>query len=312
MLRTIRQGDSGDEVRVADLLMTGDSDSDGRFDAALLLVVKNWQGAHGLTADGVVGPATWRALAADAPTVSAKTLRYGAYAQAAQLLVGADPDGIFGAKTKAKVIEYQQAHGLTADGIVGRNTWAMMLTGESSSGKCPNAQPPDFKQYDSRWAKIMYSNHGDKSQTIKSSGCGPTSMCDIYAAWIDPKATPPMLCEKALAWGCRTKNSGTTSAFLKKMAAEMGCVYKAASDLATVRSCLEAGGYAVVCFGTGSSGKSWYKKWTTGGHYCVIWGYDGDTFYVNDPASSASARKKGTAAEILNCRKGFYCFWPKG
>ena len=312
MLQTLRQGDSGDLVRVADLLMTGESDSDGIFDATFEMAVKSWQGSHGLSVDGIIGPATWRALAAEAPTVSVKTLRYGAYAQAAQLLVGATADGIFGAKSKAAVIEYQQAHGLTADGIVGRKTWTMLLTGESSSGTCPNKQPPDLKQYDSRWAKIMYSSYGNAKQTIKSSGCGPTSMCDIYAAWIDAKATPPDMCDKALKWGYRTKNSGTAGAFFGRMAKEMGCKYKTTSGLSLVRECLDAGGYVVVCFGTGSSGKSWYKKWTSGGHYCVIWGYDGDTFYVNDPASSAKSRKQGTAAEILNCRKGFYCFWPKG
>lgn len=33
-------------------------------------------------------------------------------------------DGIFGAGTKAKLIEYQKAHGLTADGICGLATWS--------------------------------------------------------------------------------------------------------------------------------------------------------------------------------------------
>lgn len=36
-------------------------------------------------------------------------------------------DGIFGAKTLAAVKAYQKAHGLAADGIVGRNTWTSIL-----------------------------------------------------------------------------------------------------------------------------------------------------------------------------------------
>lgn len=36
-------------------------------------------------------------------------------------------DGIFGAKTKKAVKEYQKANGLTVDGIVGKNTWAALL-----------------------------------------------------------------------------------------------------------------------------------------------------------------------------------------
>jgi peptidoglycan hydrolase-like protein with peptidoglycan-binding domain len=35
-------------------------------------------------------------------------------------------DGVFGAKTKAAVIDFQSGNGLTADGIVGNNTWAKL------------------------------------------------------------------------------------------------------------------------------------------------------------------------------------------
>ena len=36
-------------------------------------------------------------------------------------------DGIFGAGTKSRVINYQKSKGLTADGIVGKNTWRKLL-----------------------------------------------------------------------------------------------------------------------------------------------------------------------------------------
>lgn len=37
--------------------------------------------------------------------------------------LGVKVDGIFGAGTKAKLVEWQKAHGLTADGICGMATW---------------------------------------------------------------------------------------------------------------------------------------------------------------------------------------------
>ena len=40
---------------------------------------------------------------------------------------GLDVDGEFGPKTKAAVVEYQKKNGLTADGIVGEETWAVLL-----------------------------------------------------------------------------------------------------------------------------------------------------------------------------------------
>lgn len=50
-----------------------------------------------------------------------------------QRLLHLTDDGIFGAQTEAAVKSYQAAHGLTADGIVGRLTWAML---DASGGKC--------------------------------------------------------------------------------------------------------------------------------------------------------------------------------
>ena len=38
-------------------------------------------------------------------------------------------DGIFGAKTEAAVRQYQQANGLKTDGVVGANTWSLLLQG---------------------------------------------------------------------------------------------------------------------------------------------------------------------------------------
>ena len=315
MLPTIRKNDSNTYVAVAQCL-TEYEPADGEFSAYFETHVRDWQGKHSLTADGVIGEGTWKAIAESAPTVSTKTLRYGNYAKAVQLLLKAElfpnleADGIFGAKTKEAVEAYQKQHGLTADGVVGPKTWASMITGEAASGDCPNIQPPNFKQYDSRWASKMYSNHGDKSQTMKSSACGPTSMADIVAEWWAVNITPYDLAKLSMDWGTRTYSSGTSSTFFKRCAERYKArKYQTTSSLETARKCLTEGGYVIVCFGTGKSGKPGYKKWTKGGHYCCIWGYKGDTYYINDPASSSSARAKGTSAEITNCRKGFYCFW---
>ena len=38
--------------------------------------------------------------------------------------LGLKTDGIFGAGTKAKLVEWQKAHGLAADGICGMATWS--------------------------------------------------------------------------------------------------------------------------------------------------------------------------------------------
>lgn len=308
MLPTIKHGDNGTNVKVAQLL-TGFEPADGEFSADFVAHLCAWQRDHALEPDGEAGPKTWTAIAQCAPTVSTKSHRYGEYAQAVQLLVGCEADGIYGNKTKAAVAAWQAAAGLTPDGICGPKTWGALITGEKEpAGEFK--QPPNFKQYDSRWAGNMYSNHGDKKQTMRSSGCGPSAMADVVAEWWDKSATPWTMAELSMKWGCRTYDSGTTGSFFKKCAD----LYKAkkyvtTANVNTAIECLRTGGYVIVCFGAGTKGKSSYQKWTKGGHYCCLWKFEDDTFYVNDPARSSAKRAKGTKAEVQDARKGFYCFW---
>lgn len=74
-----------------------------------------------LVVDGIPGELTLSAC----PTV-----REGARGEITkwiQLRVGAEPDGIFGEKTKQAVKYYQKANGLNGDGIVGNNNWSVLL-----------------------------------------------------------------------------------------------------------------------------------------------------------------------------------------
>ncbi|MGN0194385.1 MAG: peptidoglycan-binding protein [Pseudoramibacter sp.] len=81
----------------------------------------NKQGFSRQTVDGVAGLNTL----AGCPTV-----RLGARGNITRLIqeaVGVSADGVFGRNTKAAVMHYQRAHGLAADGIVGKNTWKKLL-----------------------------------------------------------------------------------------------------------------------------------------------------------------------------------------
>ncbi|MEV0619612.1 N-acetylmuramoyl-L-alanine amidase [Nonomuraea sp. NPDC050404] len=109
----------------ADLLST-------EFDAALKTLVRLFQGAEGLDADGIVGALTWRELIGALPELAAndeawavKTLRGLLFAR------GYDPGALwstsFDAALRAVVIAYQRAEGLAPDGIVGPKTWRRLL-----------------------------------------------------------------------------------------------------------------------------------------------------------------------------------------
>lgn len=149
---TLRHGSRGAVVkRLQDLLRArgfNPGPSDGIFGNGTLAAVRRFQAARRLAVDGVVGPATWRALgqasaapppppAAPAPAapMTGPVLRHGARGSAVTRLQralkakGFDPgpvDGIFGNGTLSAVRRFQSARGLAVDGVVGARTWAAL------------------------------------------------------------------------------------------------------------------------------------------------------------------------------------------
>jgi len=220
--------------------------------------------------------------------------------KALQLLLNVEADGIYGAVTRGAVKKHQSACGLVSDGVCGFLTWHSLLIGLRDA-----PQPPDFKQYDARWGSTLYTVTGSKKQTIATSGCGPTAAADIVAQLADAKVTPPDMAALALKWGCRTKNSGTSGGFFGRIASHYGFAdYVRTSSIDTAIKYLLKGGLVAVCFGK--------SKWTSGGHYCVLWRFEDGVFSINDPASASKNRATGTYKEVKQARKAFYCFGTKG
>ena len=313
MKETIKKGSSSDLVKVAKYLIeySERGKAGNTFDAVFQTAVQNWQKKYNLDADGVIGPKSWTKLAELAPTCSTSKNKTSAATCALQILLGGlTADGVFGAKTKAGVVAFQAASGLTADGVCGPKTWNALIvgvekvTGSSGGTVTPVAgkfkSTPDYKQYDSRWGSIMYSNHNDKKQTIKSSGCGPTSMANVVAALKDKNVKPPVLATFAIKNGHRTYNGGTAWAFFKDVAEEYDfSKFVQTSSITTAKACLDAGGYVVASMGP--------NFWTKSGHFITLWKYDSTYIYANDPASST--RKKQKQSDFSKQCKQYFCFW---
>ena len=107
---------------------------DGVFGSVTRDAVMAFQQGEGLTADGVIGDATWARMPADPDTPVLSRGATGAAVNGLQkglLKFGGagsatDPgpaDGSFGARTEAAVKAYQQQHALQNDGVVGPRTW---------------------------------------------------------------------------------------------------------------------------------------------------------------------------------------------
>ncbi len=102
----------------------------GSFDSQTDTAVKQFQSSRGLAADGIVGNLTWEALVTTVQQGSTNSWavrgvqdqlknRYGY----STMLI----DGVFGSGTRSAVIGVQTTKGLTADGIVGTNTWNALV-----------------------------------------------------------------------------------------------------------------------------------------------------------------------------------------
>lgn len=147
---TLREGDSNINVRRLKIMLTllyynPGTTSSSIFDAQTTNAVKAFQADNGLVADGVVGSATYAKLknahimCYDGRISEWRTLQIGKSGDdVAQLqlrlyrmglLTGDDAcDGVFGTATETAVKAYQTRKGLTADGVVGAQTFAKLYS----------------------------------------------------------------------------------------------------------------------------------------------------------------------------------------
>ena len=211
---TLREGDEGENVYILQAYLfelgyyTGRID--GRFSAETTEAVKAFQRANGLTADGIAGKGTQSKLTSGSAipagnanengqesgtppqTSELTTLRRGD--KSAQVMVmqqylmelgylSTQPDGQFGAGTERAVKLFQEANGLTADGVAGKGTLYLLYSGSavayggssggsSSSGSSPAAtatprpntdiviqwesEGDDVRQYQQRLVELGY------------------------------------------------------------------------------------------------------------------------------------------------------------
>ncbi|HEY1458071.1 MAG TPA: peptidoglycan-binding protein [Solirubrobacteraceae bacterium] len=121
---------------------------DGIFGSETESAVRQFQASRGLTVDGIVGPETTAALSSGAHTLgSAQGVQQDTSSESQSSTAGSSEaasttqnnpverlqqalhvqvDGTFGAETEAAIRSYQNAHGLTVDGIVGPATWSAL------------------------------------------------------------------------------------------------------------------------------------------------------------------------------------------
>jgi N-acetyl-anhydromuramyl-L-alanine amidase AmpD len=125
----VQYGNTGERVRTIQYLLQQWGYTltvNGSFDTTTQNAVKNFQSSHGLGADGIVGNATWPALAILTQQGDSGAKVRAVQSQLNESGAGIAVDGAFGPATATAVKNFQTANGLSADGIVGDNTWNKM------------------------------------------------------------------------------------------------------------------------------------------------------------------------------------------
>lgn len=132
-----------------------------------------------------------------------------------------------------------------------------------------------YSQADSRWASKLYTSTNNSTQTMKSSACGPTCAAMVVSS-SKGAILPTTMANLAVDNGYRTANSGTAWAFYPFVADYFGFKeYHTTSSFETAMNYLSKNYYIICSCGSG--------LFTSGGHYIVLAGLEGNTIQVLDP-----------------------------
>lgn len=173
-----------------------------------------------------------------------------------------------------------------------------------------------YSQIDNRWRNKRYSSTGNASQTIGSSGCGPTSASMIVTA-CKGAITPDVMSDLFVKYGYRSANNGTYWSAFRAIADEFDIGYSETTNFQRAIELLRNNNYVVASVGNG--------LFTTGGHIIVLTAIDGDNIKIYDPYlyagkfETSTRRGKVTVVEntvyvsVQNFRnyanaKGFFCY----
>lgn len=154
------------------------------------------------------------------------------------------------------------------------------LVAYEGSDKTPNINIGDYagltyySQLDNRWANKMYSSVGDTSQTIGSSGCGPTSSAMIVSS-IKGTITPDTMANLYIHHGYRSANQGTYWSAFKWTADVFNIGYSECYKLNDAVEKLKDNHYIIASCNQG--------LFTYGGHFIVLTGIEGNYIKIYDP-----------------------------
>lgn len=137
-----------------------------------------------------------------------------------------------------------------------------------------NQTPVYYSQIDSRWKSHPYTSIGKASQTIGSSGCGPTCSAMVVSS-IKGTIRPDEMGDLYVKYGYRSPNDGTYFSAFQWTANRFNIPFKRVWNVNDAIELVRQGYYVITSCGPG--------LFTTGGHFIVIYDIEGSTLKIFDP-----------------------------
>ena len=163
-------------------------------------------------------------------------------------------------------------------------------------------QPISFLQGDSEWGSELYTVTGSQSQTIATSGCGPTSMAMVLNYYVDDSITPIQTAIYAVENHHRTSGNGTSWGYFGEMANEYDLEFvQTASSVEALEWMNTQEDPLIIC----SMGPG---LWTKQGHFIVLWDIENGIAHINDPASTSQPRTENSYEYMASQCKQYFCF----
>lgn len=131
-----------------------------------------------------------------------------------------------------------------------------------------------ISQIDSRWKNHSYTVTGSKNQTIGTSGCGVATAAMIIDSIVG-NVSVTELADIFVKYGYRSPNNGTYWSANRAIADEFNIEYQETSNFSVMLEKLKNNNYIIASVGNG--------LFTTGGHYIMIYGMDGNNLKIYDP-----------------------------
>ena len=172
----VETGSTGENVKTVQYLLDAGGATlvvDGDFGPLTKAAVESYQSAHGLTADGIVGPLTWPQLIMAVSTGSNGDAVKAVQSQLDSRMSGLVAiDGVFGSETDSAVRAFQGDVGASVDGVVGPITWGFLVNGYLSSTDAESA------------AKAMFAAWAAADKAAAALYATPGAVTELFAkAW---------------------------------------------------------------------------------------------------------------------------------